>query len=168
MTHNKQLREAAEVLEQNPKSEVALIHYRLALSNPSVVLGLLDRIDELEGTGAAKLVARYKAERDTLTAERDALKSENADLTQDVEAYHSDALTLMAERDEAREALKPFIEYFTRAESDAGYLVVNEEETGFSDMREALIAVVFNEHDAESFMGMVERARRAAKAGGTE
>lgn len=137
---NKQLREAAEVLEQNPKSEVALIHYRLALSNPSVVLGLLDRIDELEGTGAAKLVARYKAERDTLTAERD----------------------------EAREALKPFIEYFTRAESDAGYLVVNEEETGFSDMREALIAVVFNEHDAESFMGMVERARRAAKAGGTE
>ena len=81
----------------------------------------------------------------------------------------SDALRARVERLEG--ILMPFLDYFIRAESDAGYLIANEDETGLSDIRDALIAVVFNESDAEGFLSMVGRAvhvRDAMEAGGTD
>lgn len=65
--------------------------------------------------------------------------------------------TLRSRVSELEGALKLFTDYFVRAEEDAKYIADGENQLGF-DMREALIAVVFNEDDAAEFLDMVARA----------
>ena len=65
---------------------------------------------------------------------------------------------------ELREALTRLATYLTNAKNDAGYMFVNEDETGFSDMREALIAVVFND-DGQEFLGMTAFAASILEKG---
>lgn len=76
----------------------------------------------------------------------------------------SAVLSLIAEVRELREALTRLATYLTNAKNDAGYMFVNEDETGFSDMREALIAVVFND-DGQEFLGMTAFAASILEKG---
>ena len=56
-----------------------------------------------------------------------------------------------------------FVKYFINAENDAGYLVVNADETQIDNIRDALIAVVFHD-DSQEFLMMVDAAHKALGA----
>ena len=110
----------------NPKDFIVISPYAtiswqnatfIALANPRAVTELLDRIDELEGEKVELAEGFSKLQQEAVEAlhQVERLKGEGKDLTQDVEAYHSDTLMLMSERDALRarvERLKEALGWF--------------------------------------------------------
>jgi predicted house-cleaning NTP pyrophosphatase (Maf/HAM1 superfamily) len=121
-----------------------------AEANPKTVLELIARVEAAEGAVGAKDAA--------IVAGAETIHKLKAEIT-----------ALRKQRDEAREALGRLSGFFITAEQQARQLVSMAEEmgeeTGISDMKTALEAVLVND-DGSDFLMWVGYATRAADIGG--